>query len=322
MPADAVTASGSGVDPHISPAYADLQVARVARVTGLPEAQVRELVAAATDGRVLGFLGEPGVNVTRLNLAIAGARGHHGRMMTPWVRAASCGSTWARRPGSARPTPCSARRTAAPSGAPTSSSGWSRPTAGPRPPTLIEGLEVLPRRTVTYRGVELTELDVDAVLARAPQVVLVDELAHTNAPGSRHAKRWQDVEDLLDAGITVLTTVNIQHLESLNDVIERITGVRQQETVPDEVVRRAEQIELVDITPEALRRRMAHGNVYAAGAGRRGDGQLLPAAQPHRAARDGAAVAGRPGRGRPAAVPQPTSRSPTSGRPASGSSSR
>ena len=132
----------------------------------------------------------------------------------------------------------------------------------PKTAELIEGLEVLPRRTVTYRGVELTELDVDAVLARAPQVVLVDELAHTNAPGSRHAKRWQDVEDLLEAGITVLTTVNIQHLESLNDVIERITGVRQQETVPDEVVRRAQQVELVDITPEALRRRMAHGNVY------------------------------------------------------------
>ena len=84
---------------------------------------------------------------------------------------------------------------------------------------------------MSYRGVELTELDVDAVLARAPRVVLVDELAHTNAPGSRHAKRWQDIEDLLEAGTTVLTTVNIQHLESLNDVIERITGVRQQETV-------------------------------------------------------------------------------------------
>jgi len=128
---------------------------------------------------------------------------------------------------------------------------------------LLEGLEVVPRRTVSYRGVELTELDVDAVLARAPEVVLVDELAHTNAPGSRHHKRWQDVDDLLAAGITVLSTVNIQHLESLNDVIERITGVRQQETVPDELVRRAEQVELVDITPEALRRRMAHGNVYA-----------------------------------------------------------
>jgi two-component system, OmpR family, sensor histidine kinase KdpD len=129
--------------------------------------------------------------------------------------------------------------------------------------TMVEGLEVVARRTVSYRGVELTELDVDAVIARAPRVVLVDELAHTNAPGSRHAKRWQDVEDLLEAGITVLSTVNIQHLESLNDVIERITGVRQQETVPDEVVRRAQQVELVDITPEALRRRMAHGNVYA-----------------------------------------------------------
>ena len=127
---------------------------------------------------------------------------------------------------------------------------------------MLEGLEVLPRRTVSYRGVELTELDVDAVLARAPQVALVDELAHTNAPGSRHAKRWQDIEDLLEAGTTVLTTVNIQHLESLNDVIERITGARQQETVPDEVARRAQQIELVDITPEALRRRLAHGNVY------------------------------------------------------------
>jgi two-component system, OmpR family, sensor histidine kinase KdpD len=132
----------------------------------------------------------------------------------------------------------------------------------PKTAGLIEGLEILPRRAVTYRGVELTELDVDAVLARRPDVVLVDELAHTNAPGSRNAKRWQDIEDILDAGITVLTTVNIQHLESLNDVIERITGVRQQETVPDKVVRRAQQIELVDITPEALRRRMAHGNVY------------------------------------------------------------
>jgi two-component system sensor histidine kinase KdpD len=127
---------------------------------------------------------------------------------------------------------------------------------------LLDGLEVLPRRDLTHRGVTLTELDVDAVLARRPDVVLVDELAHTNAPGSHHAKRWRDVDDILAAGITVLSTLNVQHLESLNDVIERITGVRQQETVPDEVVRRAQQIELVDITPEALRRRLAHGNVY------------------------------------------------------------
>lgn len=127
---------------------------------------------------------------------------------------------------------------------------------------LLGDLEVVPRRALAYRGSSFTELDLDAVLARAPEVVLVDELAHTNVPGSRHAKRWQDIETLLDAGITVLTTVNIQHLESLNDVVADITGVPQRETVPDEVVRRAEQVELVDMTPEALRRRMAHGNVY------------------------------------------------------------
>ncbi len=130
---------------------------------------------------------------------------------------------------------------------------------------LLEGMEVVPRRIVVHRGVELSDMDVDAVLARRPEVVLVDELAHTNVPGSRNTKRWQDVEELLEAGITVLSTVNVQHLESLNDVVERITGIGQRETVSDEVVRRAEQIELVDITPEALRRRMAHGNVYPAG---------------------------------------------------------
>ena len=108
----------------------------------------------------------------------------------------------------------------------------------------------------------LTELDVDAVLARAPEVCVVDELAHSCAPGSRHAKRWEDVEELLAAGIDVISTVNVQHLESLGDVVERITGVRQRETIPDAVVRAADQIELVDITPEALRRRMAHGNIY------------------------------------------------------------
>jgi len=130
--------------------------------------------------------------------------------------------------------------------------------------SLLDGLEILPRKQVHHRGVDFTEMDVDALLARAPEVAVVDELAHTNVPGSRNDKRWQDVEELLDAGIDVLSTVNVQHLESLNDVVERITGVTQRETVPDEVVRRAEQVELVDITPEALRRRLAHGNVYAA----------------------------------------------------------
>ena len=128
---------------------------------------------------------------------------------------------------------------------------------------LIEGIDVVPRAKVAYRGTTLEEMDLAAVLARRPQVALVDELAHTNAPGSPNEKRWQDIEVLLDAGITVITTVNVQHLESLNDVVYDITGVRQRETVPDAVVRQAQQIELVDMTPEALRRRLAHGNVYA-----------------------------------------------------------
>nr|MDQ6928441.1 DUF4118 domain-containing protein [Actinomycetota bacterium] len=133
-----------------------------------------------------------------------------------------------------------------------------------RPNTIaqLRELEVITRRRVEYRGSTFEEMDLDAVLARHPDVALVDELAHSNIPGSGHEKRWQDVEDLLAAGIDVVSTVNVQHLESLNDVVERITGVAQRETVPDEVVRAAEQVELVDMTSEALRRRMAHGNIY------------------------------------------------------------
>ncbi len=128
---------------------------------------------------------------------------------------------------------------------------------------MLDGIEVIAPRYLDYRGGRFAEIDVPAVIARHPDVVLVDELAHTNTPGSRNTKRWQDVEELLDAGITVITTVNVQHLESLNDVVAQITGIEQQEKVPDEVVRGADQIELVDITPEALRRRLSHGNVYA-----------------------------------------------------------
>lgn len=128
---------------------------------------------------------------------------------------------------------------------------------------LLEGIEIIPPRYIEYRGGRFPELDVPAVLARHPQVVLVDELAHTNTPGSKNPKRWQDVEELLDAGITVISTVNVQHLESLNDVVAQITGIEQKETVPDSVVRQASQVKLIDITPEALRRRLSHGNVYA-----------------------------------------------------------
>ncbi|MFE0178739.1 ATP-binding protein [Streptomyces sp. NPDC059002] len=132
----------------------------------------------------------------------------------------------------------------------------------PRTEVMLHGLETIPRKELEYRGSVFTEMDLDAVLARRPAVALVDELPHTNIPGSRNAKRWQDVEELLAAGIDVVSTANIQHLESLGDVVESITGVRQKETVPDDVVRRADQIELVDMSPQALRRRMAHGNIY------------------------------------------------------------
>ncbi|MFD4131322.1 ATP-binding protein [Streptomyces goshikiensis] len=127
----------------------------------------------------------------------------------------------------------------------------------------LAGLEVLPRAERTYRGSRFPEMDLAAVLERRPEVALVDELAHSVVPGGSPAKRWQEVEVLLAAGIDVVTAVNIQHLESLNDVVEKITRVPQHETVPDEVVRRADEIELVDLPPEALRRRMAHGNIYA-----------------------------------------------------------
>ena len=134
----------------------------------------------------------------------------------------------------------------------------------PHTESQVRDLETVPRQQMDYRGTNMEEMDLAAVLERRPEVALVDELAHTNVPGSTNEKRWQDVEELLDAGIDVITTVNIQHLESVNDVVEKITGIVQRETVPDFVVRRANQIEVVDITPEALRRRMAHGNIYPA----------------------------------------------------------
>ena len=135
-----------------------------------------------------------------------------------------------------------------------------------RPATAeqAEGIPVVDRRVVAHRGVDLAELDVDAVIARHPDVALVDELAHTNAPGSATSKRWEDVELLRAAGIDVITTVNIQHIASLGDVVEQITGVAQRETVPDAVVRDADQIEVVDLAPQSLRDRLAAGHVYPA----------------------------------------------------------
>ncbi|CAB1128752.1 Osmosensitive K+ channel histidine kinase KdpD [Candidatus Hydrogenisulfobacillus filiaventi] len=128
---------------------------------------------------------------------------------------------------------------------------------------LLEGLEAMPLKPATYKGVPVQELDVEAVRERAPDVVLVDELAHTNADGMPHAKRWEDVQELLDAGISVWSTLNIQHLESLNDTVRQIVGVRVRETVPDSVVREADELRLVDLPPEALIERLKQGKVYA-----------------------------------------------------------
>src|SRR6202011_3097960 len=127
---------------------------------------------------------------------------------------------------------------------------------------LLAGLEVIPRRKVDYRGRALQEMDLDAILRRRPQLVLVDELAHTNAPGGRHPKRFLDVEELLSAGIDVYTTLNIQHVESLNDVVAQITRIRVRETVPDSILDRADDIEIVDLAPEDLIQRLKEGKVY------------------------------------------------------------
>src|SRR4030042_1133792 len=127
---------------------------------------------------------------------------------------------------------------------------------------LLLGLEIIPRKRVEYRGTVLEEMDIDAVLARGPQLALVDEFAHTNAPGSRHPKRFQDVAELLGAGIDIYTTLNIQHLESLNDIVAQITGVTVRETIPDRVLDEADEIEVVDLPPGGLVRRLKEGKVY------------------------------------------------------------
>ena len=140
--------------------------------------------------------------------------------------------------------------------------GYVEPHGRPETEAMTVGLEVLPAKTIPYRGVSLREFDLDAALARRPKLVLVDELAHSNADGLRHTKRWQDVEELLDAGIDVYSTLNVQHVESLNDVIAQITGVVVRETLPDAVLERADDIELVDLTPEELIERLKEGKVY------------------------------------------------------------
>ena len=246
---------------------------------------------------MLGVLGEPRVNVLALNLALDARAAQMSRWQPQSERTGRVRSRWqisdATRPISGlRRRPCSKRPGARKGRAASSrSSSARRPGVGKtyemlqtararkrdgddvvvgvvethgrkETEALLEGLEVIPRRRVEYKGQSLEEMDLDAILARRPQLVLVDELAHTNAPGSRHPKRYLDVEELLAAGIDVYTTVNIQHIESLNDVVAQITRVRVRETVPDSIFDRADAVELVDLTPDDLIQRLKEGKVY------------------------------------------------------------
>jgi len=170
-------------------------------------------------------------------------------------------SIWDTVPGWVRPTRCCWKPSVSKRTASRSFAGWSRPWAAGTE-CFLQGLEVIPRRRLVYRGIEIHEMDLDAIIARRPSVVLVDELAHTNVPGSRNAKRYQDVEEILAAGIHVMSTLNIQHLESLYNTVEQVTGVKVRERIPDRVVAEADQIVNVDITAEDLRRRLEEGKVY------------------------------------------------------------
>ncbi|HSK50830.1 MAG TPA: histidine kinase, partial [Solirubrobacterales bacterium] len=140
--------------------------------------------------------------------------------------------------------------------------GYMEPHKRPETSALADGLETVPRRRVTYRSTELEEMDLPALLARAPELALIDELAHTNAPGAEHEKRYEDVRDVLAAGIDVFSTVNVQHLESLNDQVAELTGTRVRETIPDAVLGEADEVVLIDLTPEALIERLRAGKVY------------------------------------------------------------
>ena len=174
--------------------------------------------------------------------------------------------------------------------------GWLEPHGRAETSAMAEGIEVVPPLVVEHRGVPLRDMDTEAVIARAPAVALVDELAHTNAPGMPRAKRFEDVEVLLAAGIDVISTVNIQHLESLNDRVFELTGVRVRETIPDQALLDADEVELVNLTPEALARPPARRQDLPRRAGRGGAAQLLHDGQPRHAARGGAARGGGGGR--------------------------
>ena len=308
IPPDALTASASGLDPHISPAYAGWQAPRVARRAGSRSRRCRTIIADHTKGRRSGSSVSRGSTSPSSTSPSPARRADDGPTtgqvrIGPWP-AVDCASTSGPPPGSARPSPCSTRAAGAWTAAPTSSSASSRPTAGPSPPRLAEGLEVVPRRTVDHRGADLEELDLDAVLARRPEVALVDELAHTNAPGSprRSGGRTSTSSSMPASTSSPRSTSSTSSRSTTSS--SRSPGSSNARRCPTTSSARADQIELVDMSPESLRRRMAHGNIYPRPEGRRRAGELLPAGQPLRPARAGPALAGRPRRRGAGAVPR------------------
>lgn len=283
VPAELLTASGSGLDPHISPESAEVQIPTVAKNSGLSEEEVKKIVEENTEKKTLGVFGEERVNVLGCNLDIAAAMGKQEVALTEENRpdpglllkklqyeekekekqtkgklkiflgyAAGSGKTYAMLEAAHEAKKHQVDVVA----------GYIEPHARPDTQAMAEGLEEIPPLMVDYKEIQLREFNLDAALERKPKLILVDELAHTNVRGSRNEKRYQDVRELLRAGINVYTTMNIQHLESLNDLVGNITNIEVKERVPDSVFDQADQVEVIDIEPEDLIERMKEGKIY------------------------------------------------------------
>ncbi len=279
IPPEMVTASASGLDPHISPEAALLQVARVARARGMDKAGQDNLVALInelTEERQYSFFGEPRINVFLLNLKtdslkmndydkirpdpdellasikLEEGQDKRGKLKIFFGMCAGVGKTYSMLE-SAHIDKSNGKDVVI---------GYIETHNRPDTNELVKGFEIIPRKAVEYKGTKLEDLDTEAIIARRPDIVLIDELAHTNVPGSSHVKRYEDVLDILDIGIDVYTTLNVQHLESRTDTVSQITGIVVRETVPDEIFEKADEVELVDITPDELLQRFADGKVY------------------------------------------------------------